>query len=320
MTIPAIYSLAMKYPESNITVLTKPFFARLFVNRPKNISFVFFEDKHRSFKGLLGLIRQLHSKDFDCVADFHNILKSWIIDLSFRLCGTKVCMVQKRRKERKRLLHGTDADRRTATEPFINRYADVLSELGLDIMPMITALPDNGNNPLPQCTIAKDGKRWIGIAPFARYVNKTYPAEKMREVIALLAKEENTRVFLFGSKDDIPTLSEWQAMAENITCVAGTMKIEEELSLMKELDTMISMDSANQHMAALVGTRVLSIWGSTTYHCGFVGWNQSLNDCLWTDIPCQPCTIAGSKQCPKGTLACMNNIKPETIAKAAINK
>lgn len=315
MTIPAIYSLALKYPDKQITVLTKPFFARLFVNRPENISFVMFEDKHRSFMGLMSLIRQLHKMNFDCVADLHNILKSWIIDISFRLCGTKVRMVQKRRDERKRLLHGTDQERRTATEPFIMRYADVMKELGLDITPIITKLPSNGANILPECTFKADGKRWIGIAPFARYENKTYPPEKMKEVVKLLSENDSNHIFLFGSKDDVPTLSEWQSMSKNITCVAGSMSIEEELALMKELDVMVSMDSANMHLASLVGTRVVSIWGSTSYHCGFLGWNQSIDDCIWTDISCQPCTIAGSKKCVRGDLACMHSIKPEDLIK-----
>lgn len=315
MTIPAIYSLATRYPDVKITVLTKPFFARLFVNRPENISFVFFENKHRSISGLMTLIKELHGMHFDCVADFHNILKSWIIDLSFRLTGTKVCMMQKRRKERKILTTGATGGKRIIAQPFINRYADVLKQLGFNVEPLISQLPEGGVDTLPACTIADDGKRWIGIAPFARYANKTYPVKKMQEVVRLLAEDNNNHVFLFGSKDDVPTLSSWQQMGTNITCVAGTMTLEEELALMKRLHTMVSMDSANMHMASLVGTRVVSIWGSTTYHCGFLGWNQSSDDCMWADIPCQPCTIAGSRKAKCEDLRCMNSIAPEAIAK-----
>ena len=32
---------------------------------------------------------------------------------------------------------------------------------------------------------------------------------------------------------------------------------------------MISMDSANMHLSALVGTKVISIWGPTHYYFGF---------------------------------------------------
>ena len=34
------------------------------------------------------------------------------------------------------------------------------------------------------------------------------------------------------------------------------------MALLSYLDTIVSMDSANMHLASLVGVRVVSIWGS----------------------------------------------------------
>ena len=34
MTLPVVYSLARQYPELHIDVVTRPFFAKLFINRP----------------------------------------------------------------------------------------------------------------------------------------------------------------------------------------------------------------------------------------------------------------------------------------------
>lgn len=316
MTIPIIYSIAINNPQCSITVLTKPFFARLFVNCPKNISFIYFEQKHRSFGGLLSLIRELHRRNFDAVADLHNLLRSWMIDFSFRMSFTKVAMVQKRRKERQRLLKGNENERRMFTRPFTSRYKDVFKELGLKVEPEITQLPVSGDNALPESRFVRDERKWVGIAPFARYANKTYPIELMQTVVEMLSKNSGTRIFLFGSKEDNETMQPWTRIADNVTCVAGQMAIEEELALMKQLDVMISMDSANHHLASLVGTPVVSIWGSTTPHCGFGGWQQPLERSLWADMPCQPCTIAGSKHCAKGSMDCLRNITPEQVTKA----
>ena len=38
---------------------------------------------------------------------------------------------------------------------------------------------------------------------------------------------------------------------------------------MSRLDLMIAMDSSNMHMAALTGTKVISIWGGTDPLSGF---------------------------------------------------
>nr|AIA95806.1 CAZy families GT9 protein [uncultured Prevotella sp.] len=43
---------------------------------------------------------------------------------------------------------------------------------------------------------------------------------------------------------------------------------------------MVSMDSANMHLASLTGTRVLSIWGNTHPYMGFLGYGQSMDDVI----------------------------------------
>ena len=86
-----------------------------------------------------------------------------------------------------------------------------------------------------------------------------------------------------------------------------------ELQLMKDLDVMLSMDSANMHLASLVGTRVVSIWGATHPWAGFLGWGQSEDDCVQRhDLKCRPCSIYGNKPCLRGDMECMN-IEPSKV-------
>ena len=86
-----------------------------------------------------------------------------------------------------------------------------------------------------------------------------------------------------------------------------------ELQLMKDLDVMLSMDSANMHLASLMGTRVVSIWGATHPWAGFLGWGQSEDDCVQRhDLKCRPCSIYGNKPCQRGDMECMN-IEPSKV-------
>ncbi|MBQ0049927.1 MAG: glycosyltransferase family 9 protein [Bacteroidales bacterium] len=308
MTIPAIHAFAAAHKEMQVTVLTRPFFRRLFVGSLENVDFVLFEDQHRSLLGLCRLIRKLHKMHFDCVCDLHNVLRSWVIDSSFRLTGTKVLMVSKRRAERKRLLAGSPEQRRTPSMPFTRRYVELLNKVA----------PFAANPSLSKASPSSSIRK-IGIAPAARYPNKTYPMEHMREVVRLLAEKPETTVYLFGGKAEIPLFELWKTLSDRVVCVAGTMQIEDELKLMGELDVMVSMDSANMHLASLMGTRVVSLWGSTTPHCGFLGWGQREEDCLWADLPCQPCTIAGSKECKLGEMKCWHAIKPIDVVNRIYN-
>ena len=88
---------------------------------------------------------------------------------------------------------------------------------------------------------------------------------------------------------------------------------------MSHLDVMISMDSANMHLASLTNTPVVSIWGATHPYAGFMGYNQSIDNSIQLDMPCRPCSIFGQKPCQRGDYACMNDIDPETIVEKISN-
>ena len=64
-------------------------------------------------------------------------------------------------------------------------------------------------------------------------------------------------------KDEADQLEEIKKKIMGSVNLAGMLSLEEELAVMSKLDFMIAMDSSNMHMAALVGTKVISIWGGT---------------------------------------------------------
>ena len=82
---------------------------------------------------------------------------------------------------------------------------------------------------------------------------------------------------------------------------------------MSHLDVMLSMDSANMHMASLTGTPVVSVWGATHPYAGFLGWGQNQENAIGLDLPCRPCSIYGQKSCKRGDYACLNGISSDMI-------
>jgi ADP-heptose:LPS heptosyltransferase len=87
----------------------------------------------------------------------------------------------------------------------------------------------------------------------------------------------------------------------------------QELILMSHLDVMLSMDSANMHLASLTAIPVVSVWGATDPLAGFFGFNQPKENAIQVDLDCRPCSIFGNKPCKRGDYACLNNIPPERI-------
>lgn len=303
MTVPVIYSLARTYPDLTITVLTRKFFSRLFINAPDNIHFIIADTAgiHAGVKGLMRLTRELMHLNVDMVADLHDSLRSQIIGMAFKSCGKPVATVDKDRKNRKKL---TKRGNRPPVQqkPYIDRYVDVFQRLGFNIRLDFKSLFNASKSP-----------EAIGIAPFARYSTKTYPPELMEQVAAYFAKKGLT-VYLFGSKgEEADILQSWENRYAGCKAMPGKLNIEDEIRLMATLQVMITMDSANMHLASLAGTTVISIWGSTTPHCGFMGYGQSSTNAVTLGLPCQPCSIAGKPECPEGHFECMRRITPQTI-------
>ena len=311
MTLPAIYSAARAYPQHTFFVATSAFASRLFISPPANVQMLALSQREtRGAAAVWHLIRKLRPLHIDAVADLHNVLRSWLVDTYFRCCGKPVAMLDKRRGERPAILH---QHARTAV-PFTQRYFDVFARLGLPAPQQFTTVFPDGLPPLPPGLAFKGEERWVGIAPFARYQSKTYDLGQMQEVVRLTA-EAGCRVFLFGARgQEAEILQSWAQEEPRATVVAGQLPLEQELALMAHLDVMLTMDSANMHLASLTGIRVVSFWGGTTTACGFLGFGQQETDALQGHLSCQPCSIAGTDSCPLRHMKCTKAIAPSAIA------
>ena len=312
MTVPVVHDLAVQYPELEITMLSRPMAKPLFEQLPKNVHFIA-ADLEGRHKGLFGLNRfitnELHYEDFNYVADFHNVIRSIIVRLNCRMLGQQVAKIDKGRKGKRALTRQQNkvfVQQATSFE----RYAKVLEQLGFPIKQQFVKLDYS-----VFCETQKaDNENWIGIAPFAKHQAKVYPLEKMEQVIKALNERENTTVFLFGGgEEEKHQIAELCAKYPNVQPAKTQQGLKGEMALIGKLDVMLSMDSANMHLASLVGTRVVSIWGGTHPYAGFLGWNQNPNDCIQLDLPCRPCSVYGNKPCHRGDYACMTGIMPSQI-------
>ena len=126
----------------------------------------------------------------------------------------------------------------------------------------------------------------------------------------MLTQHPNHRIFLFGGTNEKEVLQQWETEFQNTKCIAGTMNFEEELMLIAQLDIMISMDSANMHLASLYRVPVVSVWGATHPYAGFYGWGQRPANAVQIDLYCRPCSVFGNKPGPRNDLKCLHSISP----------
>ena len=137
--------------------------------------------------------------------------------------------------------------------------------------------------------------------------------EKMKQVIRLLLRHKEAAIFLFGGKSDAVIFEQWENEFERVESLAGKMTFENELEYIAALDVMVSMDSANMHLASLYNVPVVSIWGATHPYAGFYGWTQLPGNAVQIDLYCRPCSVFGNKPGYRGDLLCLHSIAPLTI-------
>ncbi len=315
MTVPVVASFALQYPEHELVVLSNQAFKPLFDQLAPNISFMG-ADLKNSHKGVIGLSRLfylLRKEKFDYIADLHGVLRTYYFRLLFTLVGVKVARIDKGRPEKAKLQRQKNKVLQPLRSSF-SRYIEVFKKLGFDLNFSLDLKFHYDRNQAINNFEKHPNEIWIGIAPFAKHVGKIYPLTLMQKVISHFSKQQNINLLIFGGGDtEQEVVDEWVQKYPHLVSVVNRYRLEDELTLMSKLDVMLSMDSANMHLASLERIPVVSVWGATHPYAGFMGWNQSTENAVQVELSCRPCSIYGNKPCFRGDYACMNLIEPEQI-------
>ncbi|MPT30551.1 MAG: lipopolysaccharide heptosyltransferase family protein [Chryseobacterium sp.] len=301
MTVPVCVEFLEQNPDVEIVFVSRDNFKDLFDKHPRlKFHGVSFDD----YKGIFGirkltkqLIRQFNP---DYVADLHDVIRTKMINSIFFRHGFKVYQIDKGKDDKERLTDVWNLDK-FQLKRTVERYADVFRRMGFKL--------ELSHQLRPEIVNKKD----IGFAPFAQHKGKMMPEEKSFELAKILAKTH--KVYFFGGgKEENEILTKWESQIPNTYSLSGKLSLKEELKKISELKVMICMDSANMHLASLMGTRCISVWGSTHHFAGFLGYGQSEDDIVHVkDLSCRPCSVFGDKECFRGDYACLEEINIQNI-------
>lgn len=302
MTVPVIRAFVEQHNEVKITIVSRPFF-KPFFDGIDNVNFfaVDLKERHKGFLGLLRLYADLKQLNIDAVADLHNVLRSKVIRTLFALSGKEVAFTDKGRSDKKALTRAENKIFKPLKSMF-ERHVATFTKLGFSVDLSSSSFPKKAilSNDILKISGEKENFNWIGIAPFAQYESKVYPQDLMQKVIDELALNNNNKIFLFGGGNkEIEILNSFSTTKKNVVVVAGKLNLEKELQLISNLNVMLSMDSGNAHIAAMLGIKVITLWGATHPFAGFSPFNQPIENCLISDrnqYPLLPTSVYGNKK------------------------
>lgn len=220
----------------------------------------------------------------------------------------------------------------TKTSPYkcdkheIDCYLDLLKISGFSVENDKTELwLDKINDAKAREITATVSAKKIIIQAYSRFKQKNWLDEYWAEVIPYLSNNIKAQVFFVGGNKDIAS---YQNLMKNVKCelelppidMCGKLSIKETMSLVKNADLVIGLDSGVIHMAAALDVPSILLHGPTS----LVRWKPRSEKCtvLSKHFSCSPCFLqSGTKKyCKNRVSDCMEFLTPDILIGAINNK
>ena len=265
-------------------------------------------DRRRWWKNFVPFLAEVRARSFDLVLDLQRHLKSGLIS---RLSGAprRLGFHPADSKEGNGLFNNLHIARCGDTIAKIDHYLEFADYLGIPRGPiewafLLTADERAGVDRHLAHTSSAYAVLFVG----SRWQSKHWFPQQMTDCANLLQSAHGLDVLLLGAAQD-RDLAE-QAMAgtgQGIVNLVGRTSLREALGLIQRAKLAIGPDTGLMHIAAAVGTPVVSLWGATEpLRTGPFGFDHLV---IRGEAPCSPCH---KRQCPIGRI-CMQSITSAMI-------
>lgn len=318
-----VEEVRMAHPSARIIVVTTPKSAPL-VRCCASVDEVIEFDKRGADSGIMGMLRvarRMRDLGVDLVFGLQRSARTAIVA---RLCGARACVgfaqatasylytvrvaweLSKHETQRNHELLTVFTDTTDVVIPDTLRCTP-------EVIPAVSDLSASQqvNNVLMSTrTGGADGKRVV-LAPGSVWFTKRWP-EDYWVTLATTLVQEGKEVVMMGGPDDF-SLCVRVADRSGATCPASPISLQESLRVLANADVLVTNDSAPTHMAAMVGTRTITIYGSTVPAFGFAPRGPRDAVVENASLECRPCGLHGKRSCPLGTMECMTSILPQKV-------
>ena len=308
LTTPIISLLKDAFSEAEIDFLVKKEFSNILSNNPDLHEIIPFDSKgkNRGMQGLLTIVDQLKKNGYTHIIDLHSNPRSCLI--SSLLTSSKTLRYDKQVIKRRLLLSGL----RLTTVHTTQSYAGALQPLNINNNPSVPKIYFSDEEKVSaEKTLQSEGIKKedliIGFNPGAKWPTKMWPAEQFIELGKRVVAELKAKVIIFGGPDEVGVCSTIKdGIGENAYLLAGKTSIKESAALISKCNFFVTNDTGPMHMATAVETPVVALFGPTVQDFGFSPLGKSV--VLEKKMKCRPCSLHGSKSCPKGHFRCMKDI------------
>ena len=294
LTTPVLAALAVKFPESRITVVCGPR-AEAILRGSRFVRRLVVYDKQRNLREQWKFLCELRREDYDLVVDLRNTAIPFL--------------VRARRRS-----------------PLLRRHRKIsMRERHLEVLEMMKIFPSyipafdffSAEETARALSLLRSHdifseKGWILVAARARSDLKSWRWEGFREVLARLVEERGEDILLVGDESERKIVEPLTRIhSARIHNLAGETSLRELAALTAGCSLLLTNDSAVMHLGFELNRPVAALFGPTDpQKYGRTGSNVRI---VREEIFCSPC---GRAQCRFERQACFEDLKAEKVLQA----
>lgn len=320
LSLPAIRAARKAFPDAHIAVMVQPRMDGLLKNNPY-IDEVIICDKNKDHKGILRNIRfikQLKSKRFDMALILHTTKRVNIICF---LAGIPRRIGYARGKADFLLTDRINYTKKSGEKHETEYSLDVLRYLGIkpeSSNPLIFVHNEDEEKveKLLRGLGVNGEEKFVVLHPGASCPSKMWPLVNFAKIGDMLIEKFKIKVMINLAPDQAWLGEKVRGMMrEKPIFFCNPIGLGELAALFKKASLVISNDSGPAHVAAGVGTGVISIFGRNQKGLSPVRWRPLGNkaEVLHKDVGCIECL---ARDCKKGFL-CLEAISVEEVFEKA---
>ena len=319
LSTPLLRVLRARFPDGQIDYVTRAEYAEL-VKSNQNLNHTYEFDASEGFDGLRILKKRIKEERYDLIVDIHDSLRSKYLR---SLHGPQVTIVNKRVLQRAMLVNFKKNIYKEVI-PVVDRYIEAVRDLGItnDGRGLELHIPDDTlfrvSGKVASLKL-NQFEKVIGLCPGARHFTKRWPPERFARVGAACAQKADSKILLFGGKEDETICNQicWdinnQSGPERATSVCGQLGLLETAAAMEYCDIVITNDTGLMHIAAAMHRKIIAIFGSTVKEFGFFPYHPEAVVVEQKGLNCRPCSHIGRSECPEKHFKCMLDIQPDEV-------
>jgi heptosyltransferase-2 len=293
------------FPESSIDFLLRKGNEGLLQDHPILHSVLVWDKKKSKIKNLIGIIKQVRARRYDCIINVHRFASSGFIT-AFSGANQKIGFD----KNPLSFLYDIKVKHQIGNSIHeVQRNQMLISSLTNEQASRPKLYPSQKDVDKIK-SIVKSSRPYICIAPTSVWFTKQFPLEKWVELTNQL--DRSIEIFLLGAPGDQPACESIKTYSRHpkVINLSGQLAFLESTALMKGALMNYVNDSAPMHIASAVNAPVTAVYCSTVPAFGF----GPLSDRKFVietreKLSCRPCGLHGFKVCPQGHFKCATTIE-----------